>query len=246
MPKLAAVIRRAVATAVLFAGALATPSVARAQATPMTAADTTALLLVERAALAYGSTRTLQAHFSQTLTNPRNGSVQFARGEFFQHGPTKFAFKFTEPAADRIIADGEMIWLYLPSSAPGQALKVPRAAGAGLDLASSILRTPRDRYRVRALPDTVAEGRAVRRLTLTPTAADAPFRTAELWIDPTDALIRRAVLAEPLGMVRTIDFTRVRVGEPLPADAFVFVAPEGVRIIDQAALLGGSVPPRRP
>jgi len=230
----------------ILAVALVTPSAAIAQATPMNAADTTALLLVERAAAAYASARTLQAHFAQTLTNPRTGSVQSARGEFFQHGPTKFAFKFTEPAADRIIADGETIWLYLPSQAPGQALKVPRAAGAGLDLAASILRTPRDRYRVRALPDTTTEGRAVRRLTLTPLTPDAPFRTAELWIDATDALIRRAVLAEPLGLVRTIDFTRVRVGDALPTDAFVFVAPEGVRIIDQAALLGGSAPTKRP
>jgi chaperone LolA len=225
---------------------LVAPIAAVAQSPAMTVADTAALLLVERAALSYASARTLQAHFSQTLTNPRTGSVQSARGEFYQQGATKFAFKFTEPGADRIIADGETIWLYFPSNAPGQALKVPRAAGAGLDLAASILRTPRDRYRVRALSDTVAEGRSVRRLTLTPTAADAPFRTAELWIDPTDALIRRAVLAEPMGMVRTIDFTRVRVGEALPTDAFVFTAPDGVRILDQAALLGGSSPPRRP
>lgn len=234
--------RAARATVVL----LTLPLAAAAAQTAVTAADTAALLLVERAAASYASARTLQAHFAQTLTNPRNGTVQVARGEFYQQGATKFAFKFTEPAADRIIADGETIWLYLPSSAPGQALKVPRAAGAGLDLAASILRTPRDRYRVRALGDTISEGRTVRRLTLTPTTADAPFRTAELWLDPTDALIRRAVLAEPLGMVRTIDFTRVRVGDALPADAFVFTAPDGVRIIDQAALLGGSAPSKRP
>lgn len=209
-------------------------------------ADSAALALMERAAAAYSSARTLQATFEQTMLTPRTGAVQTARGEFLQRGTSQFAFNFTEPAGDRIVADGESIWLYLPSAAPGQALKVPRAAGAGLDLASSMLRSPRERYTVRALEDTIADGRTVRRLTLTPRTADAPFRTAELWIDPRDALIRHLVLVEPMGLVRTIDFARLRVGATLPDDAFVFTPPAGVRVLDQAALLGGSVPPNRP
>jgi outer membrane lipoprotein-sorting protein len=123
---------------------------------------------------------------------------------------------------------------------------MPRAAGAGLDLATSLLRAPRERYTVRALADTVMERQTVRRLTLTPRTSDAPFRTAELWIAPEDALIYRLVVAEPLGLVRTIDFSRVRVGVAIPDSAFVFTAPDGVRVIDQAALLGGSVPTKRP
>jgi outer membrane lipoprotein carrier protein len=210
------------------------------------AADSAAMSLLERASAAYASARTLQATFLQTLVTTRTGAVQSTRGTFRQRGTTQFAFDFTEPAGDRIVADGDALWIYMPSAAPGQALKVPRAAGAGLDFAASLLRAPRERYNVRALADTVAEGSAVRRLTITPRTADAPFRTAEVWIDTRDTLIRRVVIAEPLGLVRTIDFTRVRVGEELPADAFVFTPPPGVRVLDQAALFGGSVPPRKP
>lgn len=238
-----------VATAAFSAavGTASAQSAPRGAARPADAgADSAALALVERAAVAYGSARTLRASFVQTLLTPRSGDVQTARGEFLQRGASQFAFAFTEPAGDRIIADGEVIWLYLPSMAPGQVLKLPRAAGAGLDLASSLLHSPRERYSVRALADTAVEGQTLRRLTLTPRTQDAPFRTAELWIEPEDALVRRLVVAEPLGLVRTIDFTRIRVGGVIPDAAFVFTPPEGVRVIDQAALLGGSVPPKKP
>ncbi len=236
-----------VAATALTSPVLAAQSPARASARPaMSAADTAALVLVERAAAGYSSARSLRATFVQTILTPRTGDIQTARGEFLQRGTSQFAFAFTEPEGDRIIADGEVLWLYLPSMSPGQVLKVPRAAGAGLDLATELLRSPRERYTVRALADTVMDSQSVKRLTLTPRTADAPFRTAELWIAPQDALIRRLVVAEPLGLVRTIDFTRVRVGVAIPDAAFVFTAPDGVRVIDQAAMLGGSVPTKKP
>lgn len=236
----------AAACAAGSAGVLAAQSAPRGTPQALTAADSAGFVLLERAAAAYSSARSLQARFTQTMLTPRTGEVQTARGEFAQRGTSQFAFTFSEPAGDQIVADGEVLWIYMPSAAPGQALKVPRAAGAGLDIATSLLRSPRERYNVRALGDTLADGHSVRRLAITPRTSDAPFRTAELWIDPRDALIRRVVLAEPLGLVRTIDFTAVRVGGEIPAATFTFTPPAGVRVIDQAAMLGGSVPSKRP
>lgn len=220
-----------------------------AQATspaPMTSADTAALVLVERATAAYASARTLRAEFIQTLTNPRTGNVMRARGEFLQRGAEQFAFRFSEPPEDRIVADGDVLWVYLPSTAKGQVLKVPRAAGAGLDLAASVLRDPRTRYRVESGDESLIDGRSVRAVRLVPRTSDAPFATATLWIDTREALVRRAELTEHSGLVRLLDFTSVRTGVELPRGAFSFTPPPGVRVIDQAAMLGGSVPPRKP
>ncbi len=212
----------------------------------MSPADTAALRLVERATAAYGSARTLQATFAQTLSNPRTAAVYRAAGTFFQHGTAQFAFRFTEPAGDQVVADGEVLWLYLPSSAPGQVLKVPRALGAGLDIASELLRDPATRYRVRALGDETIDGRATESIELTPRTTGGMFTKAVLWIDPAQALVRRVAITEAAGMERRIEFTAIRIGAALPADAFAFSPPAGVRVIDQQALLGGSVPPRQP
>ncbi len=220
------------------------PALLAAQATPLAPSDSAALTLLERTSASYLSNRTLRAEFMQTLTNPRTGNVMRARGTFLQRGPQQFAFEFREPPEDRIVVDGEVLWLYLPSTAKGQVLKVPRAAGAGLDLAASVLKDPRARYVVEGGDQSTIDGRTVRAVRITPRTNDAPFARGTLWIDTQDAIVRRVELVEHSGLIRLLDFTDVRTGIPLPADAFKFTPPPGVRVIDQAALLGGTVPPR--
>lgn len=205
--------------------------------------DSAAVALVERAAKAYQGARTLRATFTQELVNPRTRTRLVSKGEFFQKGATLFAFRFSEPAEDRIVSDGAVLWIYSPSTARGQVFKMPRAAGAGLDLASSVLREPAKRYTVTAVGDTTLDGRAVRSVLLVPRAPGAPFMRATLWLDVANALVRRAAFTEASGLVRTISFSGIRTGTVLPRDAFKFTPPEGVRVIDQAAMLGGSVRP---
>ena len=207
------------------------------------ASDPSSVALLERAAKAYQGARTLRANFTQELVNPRTRTNLVSRGEFFQKGAQLFAFRFSEPAEDRIVSDGQVLWIYSPSTARGQVFKMPRAAGAGLDLASSVLNEPARRYTVTAVGDSTLEGRAVRAVLLVPRAGGAPFMRATLWLDGESALVRRAAFTEASGLVRTVTFTGIRTGTTLPSDAFRFTPPAGVRVIDQAAMLGGSVRP---
>lgn len=206
-------------------------------------ADAAALKLLERSAAVYRGARTLRAQFTQTLVNPRTRTEFSSAGEFFQRGAAHFAFKFSRPPEDRIVSDGQVLWLYSPSMARGQVYKLPRGAGAGMDLASSVLHEPARRYTVTAVGDTALDGRAVRAIRLVPKAQGVPFTRAILWLDVESALVRRAEFAEATGATRTLTFTNVRTGVALPRDAFVFVPPAGVRVIDQAAMLGGTSRP---
>ena len=205
--------------------------------------DSTSLALLVRAGKAYKGARTLRAAFAQELVNPRTRTNLRSSGEFFQKGAQLFAFRFSAPAEDRIVSDGQVLWLYSPSTAPGQVFKMPRAAGAGLDLASSVLTEPAKRYTVTAAGDTTLDGRAVHGMLLVPRSPNAPFMRATLWLDKQNALVRRAIFTEASGLVRTVTFTSIRTGSTLPRGVFTFTPPAGVRVIDQAAMLGGSVRP---
>ncbi len=204
------------------------------------AADSAALRLLERAAKAYAGARTLRAEFTQQLANPRTRTDLRSAGEFFQRGEKYFAFRFSAPAEDRIVSDGESLWLYAPSTARGQAYKMPRAAGQGMDLASTVLRDPARRYTVTSAGDTTLDGIAVLAVRLVPRAQATAFQRATLWLDSRDALVRRAEFTEASGLIRTLHFTNIRLGSSLPRDVFKFTPPAGVRVIDQAAMLGGS------
>lgn len=225
-------LRRAAIAIAVAATCLSAPR-ARAQA-----ADS----LLDRAAAAIAGGRTLRAAFEQTLTNPDIGETRTTRGEFAQRGASRFAFRFTEPAGDAIVADGAAIWVYLPSSARGQVLKLPVAQGAQLDLLAQLLTTPRTTYRVTTGADTTLGGRATGVFTLVPRAQNAPFTRARLWIDREDALVRQVEAVELSGLIRRVRFRDVQSDVELPRDALTFTVPANVKVLDASGLMGNLKP----
>jgi chaperone LolA len=195
--------------------------------------------LLDRAARTYRSAETLRATFEQTLTNPSTKTSHAATGEFLQRGPTHLAFRFSEPAGDAIVIDGDVIWMYFPSTSKGQVMKMPREAGAGLDFLTELLSAPREHYAIASLPGEMVGSHATAVFALTPKRPNGPFTRATLWLGRDDAILWQLETVEPSGLVRRLEFTSVRFNAALPKGALTFVAPEGVRVIDQAALLGG-------
>jgi outer membrane lipoprotein-sorting protein len=207
-----------------------------ALASRLAAQDTTASL-VERAAHEYRAAKSVRAAFEQTLTSPATGGVHPAHGEYFQSG-SRFALRFADPVGDAVVSDGTTLWLYLPSSVKGQVIKMPSQAGAGLDVLTQLLASPKDSYVAKRLRDDTVDGHAATVYTLTAKRKDFPFTKATLWIGKSDALIWQLETAEETGMLRRVRFTSVRLDVDLPIDAFVFTVPQGVRVIDSESLMG--------
>ena len=70
---------------------------------------------LDRAVAAWAKVKTARATFEQTVTNSLTGSSANARGEYQQQRPNRVSIRFTDPAGDRIVADGASVWVYLPS-----------------------------------------------------------------------------------------------------------------------------------
>ena len=224
----------------LVAAVAATPAAAQppAQSGASTAPDS----LLDRAARAVAAGRPMTASFEQALTNPDIGETKTSRGEFAQQGPARFAFRFTEPAGDAIVADGRALWVYLPSSARGQVLKLPLAQGAQLDLITQLLTAPRTSYRIADGGLDRLGGATVAVYRLTPRIQTAPFVRATLWLDTATALVRQLEAVEPSGLIRRIRFEDIRTDVTLRPDALTFTVPANVRVVDASALLGGRAP----
>lgn len=206
-------------------------------ASSLAAQDSGSTALVDRAARSYRTAQSVRATFEQTLTASATGGVHSARGEYFQSG-TKFALRFTDPAGDAIVSDGTSLWLYLPSSAKGQVMKMPSQAGEGLDILSELLSAPKTNYIATRLRDEQVDSHSTTVFALAPRKSNLPFARATLWIGKADALIWQLEVVEQSGLVRRVRFTQVRTDSDLPPDAFVFSVPAGVKILDQAALFG--------
>jgi outer membrane lipoprotein carrier protein len=226
---------RELATGLLLVALIVTPMVAVGQST----ADS----LLDRAARAVAQARTMRANFEQSLTNPDLRETKTSKGEFAQHGAARFAMRFTDPPGDAIIADGNAVWLYLPSASRGQALKLPLTQGSQLDLISQLLTSPRTSYKVSDGGSATIGGRNVLVVHLQPKVQGTPFSRATLWLDREDALVRQLEAVELSGLVRRIRFSDIKTDVDLPANYFAFKVPEGVKVIDAGALLGGVRPP---
>jgi len=223
------------ATLVAALSFCATAAITTAEA--QSGSDSNALLA--RAMQRYGAARTVDIAFTQVVSNPLTQHSLTSRGQLQRQRPNLLSVSFSSPAADRIVDDGNALWVYLPSSAPGQVLKLPAAGAQGilLDPLGQILSTPLSEYAVTNGADATIRGRATHTFTLAPHSTHALFTRATLWIDDT-CIVRQLEATEPSGLVRRVTITQFRTNVSIPRSAFHFTPPEGIRIVDQAGRVG--------
>jgi outer membrane lipoprotein carrier protein len=197
--------------------------------------------IIDKAVATYNNTKTSKGTFEQAITNPLTGSTVKATGEFEQQRqPARFSFRFTQPKGDMIIGDGKWLWVYLPSSTPGQVIKLPMTeGGAGsLDLASRFFDSPKTRFTITDAGTATVAGRSTRALVMEPKSKTEPFSTAKVWIDATDGTLRQFETTELSGIKRLVTITSVTPNAAVNAKSFAFTPPKNVRVVDQKALGG--------
>jgi outer membrane lipoprotein carrier protein len=191
--------------------------------------------ILDRASAAYQTVTTLSAEFVQIVINPMLGAPDTTRGKLYQMRPSRFAMRFTQPRGDRIVADGRHLWLYTPSSTPGQVIRsaIPSTGTTGPNLIAQFVEQPRGRYRARYLREDSLAGRMTDVVALVPRATDLPYSEAVVWIDRNDGLVRRIEIAETSGQRRTLVLNKVAVNRGVPGREFTFSPPAGLRVVDQ-------------
>ena len=213
----------------LSASALLASVMTAAPVLAQSAADST----LDRAVAAYATVKTARIAFTQTIDNSLTGSTVRSRGELQQRRPKSFAVNFQEPAGDRIVSDGQYVWVYLPSTNPGQVIRAKLGADVGApDFAAQFLEAPRKSYTVSGGSADTIDGAATHSVVLTPKSAESPFQKVTLWINDSNALLRRVETVDQSGAVRRITVTKFGKNAPVDASAFVFHVPAGVKVYD--------------
>jgi outer membrane lipoprotein carrier protein len=191
---------------------------------------------LDRAVAAYSTVKTARIAFTQTIDNALTGSTVTSRGELQQRRPSRFSVSFAEPAGDRIVSDGKYVWVYLPSTNPGQVIRAKLGADVGApDFAAQFLEAPRKSYTVAGGSAATIDGSATHSVVLTPMSKESPFSKVTLWVNDSDALLRRVETVDGSGVVRRITVTRFTRNAPVDANAFVFHVPAGVKVFDGPA-----------
>jgi len=192
--------------------------------------------VLARARAEYATVRTARAVFTQEIKNPLTARTMQSRGTLLQRKPGKVAVTFADPAGDRIVSDGQWLWVYIPSTAPGQVIRMPAGDGGtgGVDLAATVLEAPREGYTLSDAGARTVNGRPARGVSLVAKAGTAvPFPRATIWIDNADASVREVAITDDTGIARTITLVTWEKNVAVDAAAFTFSVPKGVKIVKQ-------------
>lgn len=191
--------------------------------------------IIDRAAAAYARLNSMRAEFRQTLTNPLTGTTQTTSGVILRRKPNLLSINFE--SGDRVAADGSTLWFYLPSSAPGQVIRMPYSGenASTVDPANQFLDSPRTRFTVSSAGAAALGGRATHAITLVPKRPNSAFTSAKVWIDDADSSIRQFDLETANGLKRHVVITSFAANPNLRRSSFRFLVPKGVKVVDQAS-----------
>jgi outer membrane lipoprotein carrier protein len=191
--------------------------------------------ILDGASAAYARVQTLSADFVQIVTNPMLGEPDTTRGRLFQQRPSRFAMRFTDPAGDRIVADGRHLWLYTPSTTPGQVIRtrIPETGTTGPNLVGQFVERPRARYLARYVRSDSTGSGWMDVVALTPRDSTLPYLDAMVWVDRSDSLVYRVDIGEKGGQRRVVVLRHLQMNVAVPAREFRFSPPSDVRVVDQ-------------
>jgi len=205
---------------------------------PVAAGAQDAGAIMDRAASVYARLNSMRAEFRQTLTNPLTGNSQTTTGVILRKKPNLLSIRFE--SGDRVAADGSTLWVYLPSSVPGQVMRMPYTGSnaSTVDPAEQFLNAPRARFTVTSSGTATIGGRTTHAVTLVPKRANAPFTSAKVWIDDSDSSIRQFDVETANGLKRHVVITSFTPNPEISKSSFRFAVPKGAKVVDQAAMTG--------
>jgi outer membrane lipoprotein carrier protein len=202
-------------------------------ARPVQAQD--AASIVGRSSRVYRSLASLTADFVHVIDNPMIDSAE-SRGTLIQAGPSKLSMRFSDPPGEAIVIDGRYVWVYTPSTVPGQVLRLSVPSGGpvyGYNLLAWFLDRPAERYTAKYVREERIGNREGDVVELIPAVPDLPFERAVLWLDRADGLPRRLEITETSGTLRTLTLSKLRLNRSIPDETFKFKVPPDTRVVDQ-------------
>jgi len=191
--------------------------------------------LLDRAQQVYESLGSMRAEFQQTIEIPLLARRRDGRGIWYQKGRGRFKMDFTDPAGDVIVADGSHLWLYYPSTHPGQVIRSEidaNVTGAGMvDLQGRIFEEADTGYDAVLQGSEDVNGHATWRIALTPTGP-SPYQRVRVWIDQQSFLVRRFEIVEENATVRTVILDALQPNAAIPDSVFEFTPPADADVFE--------------
>lgn len=188
-------------------------------ATPAFASELTDLL---------NQMQSMRASFKQIIYDNGGKAIQQSSGTMALNRPGKFRWQVTEPMPQTIIANNGRLWVYDPDLQQVVIRSLQTEAGEAPALLLSNQNATFDtNYSISNLP---AE-QGLKWFLLKPKQKDNMFSEVKLAF--AGSQLKEMVLADQIGHITRMQFTKIEMNVNLPASLFIFKAPSGTDVIDE-------------
>jgi outer membrane lipoprotein carrier protein len=179
----------------------------------------------------YQTATDLKADFTQTYTYKVYARKQVSKGAVYFKKPRKMRWDYKSPQPKVFVADGKTLWVYEPEenqvfkrSLNNSQLPVALTFMGGEGDLSAEFNT--------ALVDDPDEKTWL--VELVPKKDAGDYQKLHLRVDRATFAVQSSTVIDPVGNINHVAFGGVQTNAGLPDSGFVFVPPEGVRVIGGA------------
>jgi outer membrane lipoprotein carrier protein len=166
----------------------------------------------------------VSAEFKQTLRDEDKKIVQQSRGTLALQRPGKFAWNYTEPFEQRIVADGSELWVY--DVELDQVTVKPM--DQGLSNAPIMILMKQSDVSEQFVVSEVGQRKYLYWIELKPQASDLEY--THIYIGLDDGSVRAMELQDQFGQSTQIVFENLRLGVVHDPAIFKFTPPPGVDV----------------
>jgi len=178
----------------------------------------------------YGSMKDISASFNQETFLSIANRTEKAGGKVYIKKGGKMFWDYTQPTAQKIILDGENLWVYLPDEK--QVVKNSFTSFSSHIMADLFYGKVniKKRFKVAFLSTDSEKKSSNINLELLPKEYNPKIKRLLLEIDPVGSLITKTVLEDELGTKTTLMFSEIKVDKGIEDSYFTFTPPLGVEI----------------
>ena len=178
----------------------------------------------ERLQAALKNLDNISAEFKQTLRDEDKKIVQQSRGTLKLQRPGKFAWIYTDPFEQQIVADGDELWIY---DVELEQVTV-KPMDASLSNAPIMILMKQSDVSEQFTVSEVGQRKYLYWVELKPNSGDLEYTTIYIGIEENS--VRAMELQDQFGQSTQIVFENLRVGVVHDPDSFRFVPPPGVDV----------------
>jgi outer membrane lipoprotein carrier protein len=175
-------------------------------------------------------TKTLTAHFAETVANANAVTVKKSSGTVTIAKPGRFRWDYKKPYRQIIVANGKKLWTYDPSLQQATVRDEPTALASG----PAALLAGKANVERNFTVSEAGHAKGLEWLKLVPKNANGNYKAIRIGLS-ANGNIRALELDSKLDQTTHIEFSHIKRNGKISAARFHFSAPRGTDVVHQSS-----------